>query len=49
MKAILARGGLRHYLLGGDEQTLSALQDEIARRFPGAQVVGAESPALPDH
>ncbi len=45
MEAVLARDtGLRHYLLGGDERTWSALQDEIARRFPGAQVVGAESP-----
>ncbi|MFD0527458.1 WecB/TagA/CpsF family glycosyltransferase [Kitasatospora arboriphila] len=36
--------GVRHYLLGGTPQALAALQAEIARRFPGALVVGAESP-----
>ena len=45
MEAVLARDtGLRHYLLGGDEQTLDALQQVIARRFPTAVVVGGESP-----
>ncbi len=44
MEAVLARGGLRHYLLGGDEPTLTALQDVIARRFPKSDIVGAESP-----
>jgi N-acetylglucosaminyldiphosphoundecaprenol N-acetyl-beta-D-mannosaminyltransferase len=44
MEAVLGRGGLRHYLLGGDKPTLTALQDVIARRFPRASVVGAESP-----
>lgn len=36
--------GPRHYLLGGAPETLVALQAEIARRWPEAQVVGAESP-----
>ncbi|MEI2716284.1 MAG: WecB/TagA/CpsF family glycosyltransferase [Candidatus Nanopelagicales bacterium] len=45
MQAVLVREtGLRHYLLGGDEPTLVALQEAIARRFPMAQIVGAESP-----
>ncbi len=45
MQAVLARDtGLRHYLLGGDEQTLRALQKVVARRFPMARIAGAESP-----
>lgn len=39
-----AADGPRHYLLGGSPETLAALQAEIARRWPDAQVVGAESP-----
>ncbi|MGB8022047.1 MAG: WecB/TagA/CpsF family glycosyltransferase [Candidatus Nanopelagicales bacterium] len=34
----------RHYLLGGSPSTLAALQAVIARRWPDAVVVGAESP-----
>ena len=34
----------RHYLLGGTEGTLAALQANIAARFPNAVIVGAESP-----
>lgn len=44
MQAVLAQGDLRHFLLGGDDTTLVALRAEIARRFPEAQIVGAESP-----
>lgn len=33
-----------HYLLGGTEDTLAALQANIAARFPNAVIVGAESP-----
>ena len=36
--------GVRHYLLGSTPETLEALQAAIADRFPGARVVGAESP-----
>ena len=36
--------GPRHYLLGGSETTLLALQERIAQRWPVAQIVGAESP-----
>jgi N-acetylglucosaminyldiphosphoundecaprenol N-acetyl-beta-D-mannosaminyltransferase len=36
--------GLRHYLLGGSPPVLAALRAEIERRFPRAEVVGAESP-----
>ena len=44
---VLSQGqdrGIRHYLLGGSPQALQALQTEIGRRFPNAEVVGAESP-----
>ncbi len=44
MACLLASPGLRHYLLGGTEQTLAALQTAIARRWSQAQVVGASSP-----
>ncbi|MEJ2579442.1 MAG: WecB/TagA/CpsF family glycosyltransferase [Kineosporiaceae bacterium] len=36
--------GLRHYLLGGSPEVLAELRAQIARRFPRAEVVGAESP-----
>ena len=36
--------GTRHYLLGGEPDTLQALQSAIGRRFPTAEIVGAESP-----
>lgn len=36
--------GLKHFLFGGSEQTLAKLREEIARRFPRAQVAGAVSP-----
>jgi N-acetylglucosaminyldiphosphoundecaprenol N-acetyl-beta-D-mannosaminyltransferase len=36
--------GARHYLLGGTPEALAALEAAIADRYPGAQVVGAESP-----
>ena len=35
---------VRHYLLGGTEETLRRLLGEIERRFPGADIVGCESP-----
>lgn len=38
------RKGIRHYLLGGTPETLARLQVAIAARYPGARVVGAESP-----
>lgn len=47
MTSVFARSqsdGPRHYLLGGDPQTLTGLQREIATRWPQARVVGAESP-----
>jgi N-acetylglucosaminyldiphosphoundecaprenol N-acetyl-beta-D-mannosaminyltransferase len=36
--------GVTHYLLGGAPDTLTALHEQIALRFPHAQVVGTESP-----
>jgi len=36
--------GPRHYLLGGSDETLDALQQQIAHEHPAALVVGAESP-----
>jgi exopolysaccharide biosynthesis WecB/TagA/CpsF family protein len=35
---------LRHYLLGSTPQVLAELETELRRRFPNAQIVGAESP-----
>jgi N-acetylglucosaminyldiphosphoundecaprenol N-acetyl-beta-D-mannosaminyltransferase len=36
--------GVRHYLYGGSPNTLAKLQETIKALFPGAQIVGAESP-----
>jgi N-acetylglucosaminyldiphosphoundecaprenol N-acetyl-beta-D-mannosaminyltransferase len=36
--------GLRHYLLGSTPDVLAALQDRLCRSYPGALLVGAESP-----
>lgn len=36
--------GLRHFLLGGTEETLARLTTTIAREYPSASVVGACSP-----
>ena len=44
--AVVDRGralGLRHFLVGSTEPTLSMLQRAIVDRFPGADVVGARS------
>ncbi len=38
------RSSVRHYLLGGSPETLAGLTAAIAENFPGALVVGAESP-----
>lgn len=34
----------KHYLLGGSPETLEALQARLRDEYPGAQIVGAESP-----
>lgn len=47
MEAVLdasTADGPRHYLLGGSLETLVALRDVIAERWPDAVVVGIESP-----
>lgn len=44
MKATLARTTLRHFLLGGTEEVLADLERVIARRYPGADVVGRLAP-----
>lgn len=45
MEAVFDRNtGLRHYLLGGSPETLAALREAIARRWPDVEVVGADSP-----
>jgi N-acetylglucosaminyldiphosphoundecaprenol N-acetyl-beta-D-mannosaminyltransferase len=36
--------GLRHYLLGSTPETLAQLTSELSRRFPDAEIAGAESP-----
>ena len=38
------RYGLRHFLLGGSEETLARLRQTIHTRFPNAQIVGTSSP-----
>ena len=47
MRDLLDQGrahGIRHYLYGGSPAALAKLQETIAAQYPGAQVVGAESP-----
>lgn len=44
MESLLSTPGLRHYLLGGSEDTLTSLQRVINQRWPEAHVVGADSP-----
>ncbi len=36
--------GLRHYLYGGTPEVAGQLGETLARRYPGIQVVGVESP-----
>jgi N-acetylglucosaminyldiphosphoundecaprenol N-acetyl-beta-D-mannosaminyltransferase len=36
--------GLRHYLYGGSPEALAALRERLESRYPGLNVVGAESP-----
>ena len=36
--------GTRHYLYGGNEGVPEQLRDRLVERFPGLQIVGAESP-----
>lgn len=36
--------GLRHFLYGGAEGVADALADRLVQRFPGAQIVGVETP-----
>lgn len=46
-EAVLDRGrsiGLRHFLLGSTPETLKALVEAIEGKFPGALIVGIESP-----
>lgn len=36
--------GIRHYLLGGSEQTLARLERQLRARYPGVEITGAYSP-----
>jgi N-acetylglucosaminyldiphosphoundecaprenol N-acetyl-beta-D-mannosaminyltransferase len=36
--------GHRHFLYGSSDTTLSLLQEELSRNFPGAKIVGSYSP-----
>ena len=40
--------GLQHYLLGSTPEVLAKLQTELLRRYPKAEIVGAESPPFRD-
>jgi len=47
MEAVLAaspRTGLKHYFYGGKQGVADTLAERFAQRFPGVQIVGAESP-----
>ena len=45
MQAVFDRGPeVRHFLLGGSQQTLGALLSAVGSRWPVVEVVGAESP-----
>ena len=47
MKATLEAGiplGTQHYLYGSTPEVLDALETAIAQRWPGAEIVGSESP-----
>jgi len=51
MAAVMALGqaaGAKHYLLGGTVSTLDTMIRVIGERWPGAVVVGAESPPFRD-
>jgi N-acetylglucosaminyldiphosphoundecaprenol N-acetyl-beta-D-mannosaminyltransferase len=51
MEAVLDRGrnhAVRHYLYGSTPEVLASLEMSIARRWPGAEVVGSESPPFRD-
>ncbi len=39
---------LRHYLLGSTPDVLEALSNKLRERYPGAQIVGSESPPFRD-
>lgn len=50
-RAILGAGpesGIRHFLLGGTDDSLHRLEDAIAREYPGAVVAGSFSPPFRD-
>lgn len=36
--------GLRHFMLGSTPRTLTSLERSLRQRFPGVEIVGAESP-----
>ncbi len=44
LKASDGVGELRHYLLGGQQSTLTKLIDSFAERFPGTVIAGAYAP-----
>jgi N-acetylglucosaminyldiphosphoundecaprenol N-acetyl-beta-D-mannosaminyltransferase len=47
MDAVLDQGrklGLRHYLYGSTEQTITLLRQRLLERYPGVQLVGSEAP-----
>lgn len=51
MRSCLEEGrlvGLRHYLYGSTPEVLQSMESEIERRWPGAHLVGCESPPFRD-
>lgn len=41
------RVGLRHYLLGGSEESIRLLQQRLGERYPGVQIAGHYCPPMP--
>lgn len=39
--------GVRHFLLGGSEEAISRLKENLEKRYPGAQVAGHYCPPMP--
>ena len=42
--ALSAEKGWRHYFYGSTEETLTLLEQKLRERYPGAQIVGMDSP-----
>ncbi len=48
MKALLARGGMTHFLLGGTMESLDDLCRSLKEDYPGSEIVGMTAPPFRD-